>query len=201
MPALPIIIQVVQKIQPTERVGVVCRYNNRYQVVEYSEINIETAELRNDDGTLTFNAGNICNHFITLEFLERVCKWVSTCAKLLKTKLIVNELPYFFLKIGIRPWLIQYSTKWFKTLINTLLFSVLSTVHSQISSWLSLSTDVHVYSKFREGSHIFIINFAIISLSLSLSHTHTHTPGSMTKIWPITLLKRRSPTLELMVAS
>lgn len=68
------ILQVVQKVQPTERVGVVCRYNNCFQVVEYSEINIETAEKRNSDGTLTFSAGNICNHFFTLDFLERVCK-------------------------------------------------------------------------------------------------------------------------------
>jgi UDP-N-acetylglucosamine/UDP-N-acetylgalactosamine diphosphorylase len=47
------------------------------QVVEYSEITPSTAELRNADGSLTFNAGNICNHFFTLEFLQKIAKYVA----------------------------------------------------------------------------------------------------------------------------
>ena len=48
---------------------------HQLQVVEYSEIPKEVSERREEgSGKLTFRAANICNHFFTTEFLQRVCK-------------------------------------------------------------------------------------------------------------------------------
>lgn len=66
--------KVVEKAFPDEAVGVVCKVNDRIQVVEYSEIPKDVSERREDNGKLAFRAANICNHFFTTEFLQRVCR-------------------------------------------------------------------------------------------------------------------------------
>ena len=64
----------MQKVTPNEAVGVVCRVDGKFQVVEYSEIGKANAEAtRPDSGKLLYYAGNICNHFFTTPFLRKIC--------------------------------------------------------------------------------------------------------------------------------
>jgi len=64
--------KVVRKGFPTESVGITCKVDGHYQVVEYSEITQKSAEKRNRDGSLVYGAANICIHFFTFDFIERV---------------------------------------------------------------------------------------------------------------------------------
>lgn len=82
--------KVVQKSSPSEPVGVVCRVNGHYKVVEYSELTAEAAERRNPDGKLTFSAGNICNHYFSSDFLVKICDYESK----LKLHVAKKKIPY-----------------------------------------------------------------------------------------------------------
>ena len=64
--------KVVPKASPSESVGVVARRGDKFSVVEYSEISREQAERRTPAGELAFRAGNIANHFYTVDFLKEV---------------------------------------------------------------------------------------------------------------------------------
>ena len=64
--------KVVPKANPTEAVGVICKCNGAWKVVEYSEISYETAHMRDTNGKLLYSQGNICNHYFTTQFLQRI---------------------------------------------------------------------------------------------------------------------------------
>uniref|UniRef100_A0A1A7YRE6 UDP-N-acteylglucosamine pyrophosphorylase 1, like 1 n=1 Tax=Iconisemion striatum TaxID=60296 RepID=A0A1A7YRE6_9TELE len=83
--------KVVEKARPSEPVGVVCRVRGVPQVVEYSEVQKETAELQGPNGELVYSAGNICNHFFTRTFLQDVAeKFMDQ----LKQHVAIKKVPF-----------------------------------------------------------------------------------------------------------
>ncbi|ETV63573.1 hypothetical protein H257_19500, partial [Aphanomyces astaci] len=65
--------KVVWKSRPDESVGVVAKRGGQYCVVEYSEMDKPTSELRDPKtNQLVYGAANICNHFYTVSFLTDV---------------------------------------------------------------------------------------------------------------------------------
>ncbi len=64
--------KVVWKVGAHEKVGVSAERGGKACVVEYSDITKEMAERTDSQGRLVFGAGNICNHYYTLDFLTNV---------------------------------------------------------------------------------------------------------------------------------
>lgn len=64
--------KVVKKETATESVGVVCKVDGIFKVVEYSEVSAATSALTAVNGDLLYNAGNICNHYVRMDFLEEI---------------------------------------------------------------------------------------------------------------------------------
>ncbi|XP_026866073.2 UDP-N-acetylhexosamine pyrophosphorylase-like protein 1 [Electrophorus electricus] len=83
--------KVVEKAYPTEPVGVVCRVEGVYQVVEYSELKPELTEQRHPGGELVYSAGNICNHFFTRDFLRDVAQQFEGK---LKQHVAIKKVPF-----------------------------------------------------------------------------------------------------------
>ena len=59
----------VAKTDPSEKVGLFCVDGGVTRVVEYTEIGEHEANLRDEDGQLTFRAGNIAVHVISTDFV------------------------------------------------------------------------------------------------------------------------------------
>lgn len=66
--------KVVRKRSATEPVGLILSKNGRPGVVEYSEIDKETAEAQDPErpGVLKFRAANIVNHYYSIAFLDTI---------------------------------------------------------------------------------------------------------------------------------
>jgi UDP-N-acetylglucosamine/UDP-N-acetylgalactosamine diphosphorylase len=65
--------QVVQKRFAKEKVGNVVSIDGKTQIIEYSDLPDEVAELQNPDGSLKLWAGNIAVHVLDRQFLENCC--------------------------------------------------------------------------------------------------------------------------------
>ncbi|MGE3165050.1 MAG: UTP--glucose-1-phosphate uridylyltransferase [Planctomycetota bacterium] len=59
----------VAKKSPEEKMGVFCRSGDRTVVVEYTELSDSERHARDADGQLTFRAGNVASHVISVNFL------------------------------------------------------------------------------------------------------------------------------------
>ena len=64
--------KVIEKLVPDEKVGVVVEANGRPQVIEYSDLPVELAELTDGAGGLLLWAGSIAVHILERTFVERL---------------------------------------------------------------------------------------------------------------------------------
>lgn len=90
--------KVVRKRNATESVGLILQKNGKPDVVEYSEIDKETAEAKDpkQPDVLKFRAANIVNHYYSFRFLESIPKW----AKDLPHHVARKKIPYADLSSG-----------------------------------------------------------------------------------------------------
>lgn len=70
--------KVVRKRSATEPVGLIMQRNGKPDVVEYSEIDKQTAETKDPKNSdlLKFRAANIVNHYYSFDFINSIESWV-----------------------------------------------------------------------------------------------------------------------------
>lgn len=90
--------KVVRKRNATESVGLILLKNGKPDVVEYSEIDSDTAEAKDEKNKdrLKFRAANIVNHYYTVRFLETIPDWVDS----LPHHIAKKKIPFCDTKTG-----------------------------------------------------------------------------------------------------
>ena len=90
--------KVVRKRNAKESVGLILLKNGKPDVVEYSEIDTETAEAKDlkQPDVLKFRAANIVNHYYSFAFLESIEEWVHK----LPHHVAKKKIPYCDLESG-----------------------------------------------------------------------------------------------------
>lgn len=86
--------KVVRKAYPEEKVGMMCYENGRPSIVEYYELPKEMQNMRNEDGSLTFNYGVILNYLFRVECLEKTLRVKLPLHKAFK------RIKYYLPKVG-----------------------------------------------------------------------------------------------------
>lgn len=64
--------KVVWRASKSEKVGTTVSVGGKMKILEYSEIPQDLAEAEDQDGKLVYGAGNICNHYLSVQFLEEL---------------------------------------------------------------------------------------------------------------------------------
>lgn len=64
--------KVVRKAEPGEKVGLLCREDGKPSIIEYYEMTDEMANMRNEDGELTYCFGVILNYLFSEAKLEKI---------------------------------------------------------------------------------------------------------------------------------
>ena len=80
--------KVVRKVEPHEKMGLLCLEDGKPSIVEYYEMSKEMAEATDSDGSLTYKFGVILNYLFSLEKLEQIVN------NSLEIHVVEKKIPY-----------------------------------------------------------------------------------------------------------
>ena len=80
--------KVVRKVEPHEKMGLLCLEDNKPSIVEYYEMSKEMAEERDADGSLSYKYGVILNYLFALDKLEEIVN------EKLMVHVVKKKIPY-----------------------------------------------------------------------------------------------------------
>lgn len=91
--------KMVAKASWDEKVGVFCSVDGRTEIIEYSDLDESLAKRTEPSGRLSFNAGSIAIHAISVAFIDRI---INDKSAALPYHRAIKKVPYFDLSTG-RP--------------------------------------------------------------------------------------------------
>ncbi|MAJ47303.1 MAG: hypothetical protein CBC35_08650 [Planctomycetes bacterium TMED75] len=90
--------KMIPKISAGEKVGVFCEVEDRTCVIEYSDLPVALAEAVTQDGSLTYIAGSIAIHLLSVEFVDRLTRDEDSIS--LPLHMARKKVPYVSLESG-----------------------------------------------------------------------------------------------------